>query len=375
MSVINQMLRDLDKQQPATSRSLAASSEGQSITLAEVKPGVLQQRWPLLLLLTVVVLISGLSWPLLQSTLPSSAPEVAVVSATASSTTDPSEPEVVLAAQTDPEPAEQAIAQNTDADKSVAENTDPENIGPAQTTVQAKQIAASAPPPAARPVMQQMVDSPTGLAPAVASPTAAEQARVAVATAGPAAQVNTAPLSAAELSDAQGRKVAAGDSEVFAATPQPDWQAQTMATKQPSSMQVEKVVQDPEVLARAQARAQQLQQLQFVLQSARQASQQQQWRQTLQLLQQIPPEFASAESWQLQANARQQLADYPGALASWQQLLQLKPQLAQAWLGKALAHEHLAELAQARAAYQQAYALPGLSAASRQFIQQRLALP
>ena len=56
-----------------------------------------------------------------------------------------------------------------------------------------------------------------------------------------------------------------------------------------------------------------------------------------------------------------------------QQLLLLKPQLAQAWLGKALAHDQLAQMPEARAAYQQALALPDLSDASRQFIQQRLA--
>jgi tetratricopeptide (TPR) repeat protein len=133
------------------------------------------------------------------------------------------------------------------------------------------------------------------------------------------------------------------------------------------------VLQDPQVLAAEQARVQQLQQLQQLLQGARLASQQQQWQQALQLLQQIPLEFSSAESWQLQANARQQLGDFSGALASWQQLLLLKPQLAQAWLGKALAHDQLAQLPEARAAYQQAYDLPGLSNASRQFIQQRLA--
>jgi tetratricopeptide (TPR) repeat protein len=163
------------------------------------------------------------------------------------------------------------------------------------------------------------------------------------------------------------------DSEVFAAAAETDLTAAPMVTKPPSSMQIEQIQQQPQQLAAEQARLQVMRQVQQQLQLARQASQQRQWQQALVLLQQIPPVHGSAESWQLQANAEHQLGDFSAALQSWQQLLVVQPQLAQAWLGKALAHDQLAQRPQAQEAYQRALQLAGLSAASRQFIQQRLA--
>lgn len=311
MSVINQMLRDLDKQQPASGRPLAAASVAAGSLNSTAGSGQKLLR-PLLFLL-LAGFIGWLIWPLVQARL--------------------QEPVVVLVPQPEPK-TEPKIEPKTDL------------VSQPVVTTAAESVVAVTPQPVPITATKEIAD-PVTTEPVPATPIAATS------------MIET--------------PVPASDSEVYPATPEPDLSAQSVPVKQPSSMQVEKVVQDPKVLAAEQARAQQLQQLGQLVQGARQASQQQQWQQALHLLQQIPPEFGSAESWQLQANARQQLGDFAGALASWQQLLLLKPQLAQAWLGKALAHDQLAQLPEARAAYQQAYALPGLSDASRQFIQQRLA--
>jgi MSHA biogenesis protein MshN len=350
MSVINQMLRDLDKQQPAASGSLAAASVVGSPTQAIAGRGQNLLR-PLLFLL-LAACIGWLIWPLLQARLlapmsvsePKPEPTTNLVQPLAAPSTSGKAPEIV-------------VSQQPVTDLTGAVQTESVQTEVIQTeTVQTDVIQPEAVPVAA--IVPQPIT------------TTKQTATVQTAAPVPAASVRVTAISATPVIETP---APVSDSEVYPATPEADLAAQTAPSKQPSSMQVEKVVQDPTVVAAEQAKAQQLQQLQQLLQLARQASQQQQWQQALQLLQQIPPEFSSAESWQLQANARQQLGDFSGALASWQQLLQLKPQLAQAWLGKALAHEQLAQLPEARAAYQQAYALPGLSDASRQFIQQRLA--
>lgn len=321
MSVINQMLRDLDKQQAAGSVSAAAGTvtAGSVVSAANGAAGSSQNLLRPLLFLLLAGFIGWLIWPAVQARLQEpvpvtvSVPQTVLVSPPEVTTaTAAVEPEVVVTAQPEPEP------EPITASKETAE--------------------------------------PVTLDPITAAP------------------ITAAPIIETPIIETP---APASDSQVFAATPEADLSAQlsvqSAAIKQPSSMQVEKVKQDPKLVAAEQARVQQQQQVQQLLQLARQASQQQQWQQALQLLQQIPPDLASADIWQLQANARQQLGDFPGALASWQQLLMVQPQLAQAWLGKALAHDQLAQLPEARAAYQQAYALPGLSAASRQFIQQRLA--
>jgi hypothetical protein len=329
MSVINQMLRDLDKQQPAAGGALAAGSvaAGSVISTANGAAGSGKNLLRPLLFLLLAGFIGWLIWPLVQARLQEPVPVAVSVPQT--------KPKIVPKTEFKTEPKTELVL--------------PPVVTTATTVAEPTVVATPQPEPitATKETADPVIAEPVAAVPKIESPDAATPI------------IETPALES--------------DSEVYPATPEPDLSAQTETIKQPSSMQVEKVLQDPKVLAAEQARAQQLQQLQQLLQGARQASQRQQWQQALQLLQQIPPEFSNAESWQLQANARQQLGDFPGALASWQQLLLLKPQLAQAWLGKALAHDQLAQLPEARAAYQQAFALPGLSAASRQFIQQRLA--
>lgn len=101
--------------------------------------------------------------------------------------------------------------------------------------------------------------------------------------------------------------------------------------------------------------------------------QQQRWTELLaQINDQLITSYGS-EVIALQAQALWQTQQYPVALSAYQQWTALAPTEARAWLGQALVHEQLAQPQQARAAYQQAQLHGGLSAASLQYIQQRLA--
>jgi hypothetical protein len=123
----------------------------------------------------------------------------------------------------------------------------------------------------------------------------------------------------------------------------------------------------------AQARARQIQSAQLQLQQARLAASQQQWALVLTLLSAGPMSELLTDVLPLQAQAQQQLGDYQAALGSYQQWSQLVPDSARAWLGLGLVYDQLNQTTAARAAYQQALALGGLAPASQQFIQQRLA--
>ncbi len=101
--------------------------------------------------------------------------------------------------------------------------------------------------------------------------------------------------------------------------------------------------------------------------------QQQRWTE---LLAQINDQFITSygsEVIALQAQALWQTQQYQPALLAYQQWTSLAPTEARAWLGQALVLEQLAQQQQARMAYQQALQHGGLSPASLQFIQQRLA--
>jgi MSHA biogenesis protein MshN len=101
--------------------------------------------------------------------------------------------------------------------------------------------------------------------------------------------------------------------------------------------------------------------------------QQQRWSELLAALDEELLTRYGAELIALQAQALWQTQQYPLALSAYQRWTALAPTEARAWLGQALVHEQLAQPQQARVAYQQAQLHGGLSAASLQFIQQRLA--
>lgn len=101
--------------------------------------------------------------------------------------------------------------------------------------------------------------------------------------------------------------------------------------------------------------------------------QQQRWTELLaQINDQLITSYG-AEVIALQAQALWQTQQYQPALWAYQQWTSLAPTEARAWLGQALVLEQLAQQQQAKMAYQQALQHGGLSPASLQFIQQRLA--
>ncbi len=110
------------------------------------------------------------------------------------------------------------------------------------------------------------------------------------------------------------------------------------------------------------------------LQQGRLASQLKNWPEAEQALQRISPSFSAVEVLQLKANALQQQQKLVEALVAWQQLTTLQPGVGRGWLGQALVLDQQGQKQQAKDAYQQALTTGGLSAATVQFIQQRLAI-
>lgn len=106
---------------------------------------------------------------------------------------------------------------------------------------------------------------------------------------------------------------------------------------------------------------------------AQQAAARQQWQQVTDLL---PEQFVLAqqpEYYGLKATALQQLGQPQAALNWFTQLLRLQPEQARWWLGAALAYDALQQRQQARLHFQQALQRgDSLSPASRHYIQQRL---
>ncbi|MCU4675059.1 tetratricopeptide repeat protein [Catenovulum sp. 2E275] len=76
--------------------------------------------------------------------------------------------------------------------------------------------------------------------------------------------------------------------------------------------------------------------------------------------------------YQFKASLAQQLQHWPIALTSWQQLLVVNPQNAKWQLGAAIAAEQTKNQTLAAKHYQLALELPGLSQASREFAQQKI---
>ncbi|MDP2716756.1 hypothetical protein [Rheinheimera sp.] len=107
---------------------------------------------------------------------------------------------------------------------------------------------------------------------------------------------------------------------------------------------------------------------------AQHAAAAQQWQAVDALL---PPQFTLAQQpdyYGMKATALQQLGQHQGALHWFSQLVVLQPQQGRWWLGAAISFDAQAERAQAQHYYRQAWQhSETLSAASRNYIQQRLA--
>lgn len=109
------------------------------------------------------------------------------------------------------------------------------------------------------------------------------------------------------------------------------------------------------------------------LQLAQLAVQQQNWQQAAEFLTTDFNILAAPEYYGLRATVQQQLGQHPQALQGFQALLQLQPQQGRWWLGAALSLEAMSQPEQAQQYYRQALQWSNnLSAASRHFIQQRL---
>ncbi len=133
--------------------------------------------------------------------------------------------------------------------------------------------------------------------------------------------------------------------------------------------------QDWPRLTQLLARAQQQQLDSVILQWARvqQYAGTQQWQPLLDALtpalqQQYPQQLLA-----LEAHAAQQAGQPERALQAYQRWSQLTPQDSRAWLGLGMMLDQRSQWPEAQQAYQQALQLGGLSDASRQFIQQRFA--
>lgn len=87
----------------------------------------------------------------------------------------------------------------------------------------------------------------------------------------------------------------------------------------------------------------------------------------------VVPAAAEAVAWyQLRGGLAQQLGQWPLARDSYEQLVLLAPTEARHWLGLGLATDASGDLAGARQAFARALSLPGLSATSRDYLTTRL---
>ena len=418
MSVINQMLRDLDKQQGKAGPAVV--SQRPSLP----RPAASKQKW---LLLGFGVAAVGLWFSISVIRQPA-----LVASATTAQNLNNS-------GQINPEPV-----------------STQKNSGVAKAAPQKADVTASA-APTVEPIAELTATNNTEKLAAVPAPTVATQIAAKQPVATPPAEVTAAPSVEATIPAAQSRSnpdaaelavstasdtaqtaavwpaVTESDNNSYAAAKPAEFLTETAAeplvAKAPSSMQVEQVVFDSKAqlqrlteqatVALSNGRWQQLQQhaQQFIqlapadvkgyqwlaesyrqlqqwqalqqllqlsaqlklssddllLQQARLASQLKNWPEAEQALHKIQPGFEAVEVLQLKANALQQQQKLAQALVAWQQLTTLQPGFGRGWLGQALVLDQQGESQQAKLAYQQALTTGGLSAATVQFIQQRLA--
>lgn len=375
MSVINQMLRDLDKQQG----KVPAPTVAQPVFARAGKTA--GWRWLLPLLLALLLLLQwqpqllSQSWHWLQTLLQPAPMNMQPAQAT----TGEAQPAVAQPVQSEVVVTEVSMVAPAMAMPGQAEPAEPGLAEPAATLA----VPAAA-----------VTEESTLISPATTEPVAADSVVPLPATpVSTATDWQPAPAIAAssltieplpqspqlQLSQLQQRAEAAQASQQLLQAAALWQQYLQLAPEQPLPYeqlatlwwQQQQWAELEQVLALAQAR--QIQSAALYLQQARLAASQQQWTKVLTLLSAVPISEQLTEVLPLQAQAQQQLGDYQAALGSYQQWSQLQPTAARAWLGLGLVYDQLSQMAAARAAYQQALALGGLAPASQQFIQQRLA--
>lgn len=411
MSVINQMLKDLDKQQGKKGPAVVS----QRPSFPRPAPGNSRKFLLIGLALAAVGLWFGIKAPVSLPVLFSSANTKPAIVAVATTTA----PQATQTTQTKaPQAAKPQAAVLPVTTQSV---TDTQSATSTQGT--AEKTTAVAPEPLAQQQHQVELDNSSPVEPQQPVPeqvslTTAENAAAATA------QINTMPSATVWQAE-----TTAGSNSYPAAQPA-EFADDSTALQQPepSSMQVEQVafdittqlqrlktqataslnnghyqdlqlkaqqyiqlapddVQGYQWLAESYRQLQQWQALQqllqlchqlnlrsdlLLLQQGRLASQLKNWPEAEQALLQINPGFETLEVLQLKANVLQQQQKLPQALLAWQQLTSLQPGFGRGWLGQALVLDQQGQKQQAKLAYQQALTAGGLSAATVQFIQQRL---
>jgi len=385
MSVINQMLRDLDKRQAPDAAQLR-----QPVVAAKSSSRWLWGLWLLPALWLGVHFSTELSAEL-SAQLPRlfAAPSAAPSPATAGTPAEASQP---VAAMVSPEPAT-AQAASTPAPSPAAVAALPATTKlptpeAAEKVAIPDEVAATASLAAAMTAEDDVVTEPAEADIAEADPAEAyalasapdsfmtEPASVAVP---PQMQVTVADPAQAEPRHLQAKALQAQASGQWREAESAWLQLIQLRPHEPGAYealaQLYLQQQQPARLSQLLLQAQQQQvesgQLQWIQVQALAASQQ--WAALLQALtpalQQQYPQPALA----LEAHAAQQLGQTERALQAYQRWTLLAPQDSRAWLGLAVQHEQSGHWPQARQAYQQALQLGGLTDASRQFIQQRLA--
>ncbi len=378
MSVINQMLRDLDKQQGKPEQALVA----QPVFARAGKAA--GWRWLLPLLLALLLLwqwqpqLLSQSWHWWQALLQPAPMQIQA----AQTTTHQAQPALIQAVQPEVVATEVAV-------------TDVAQVAPALTMPGQAEPAASglALPVATRSMPAAVSAASTVTSPAATAPVVADSVVSLPATEStttdwqPAAAMAASSLTIEQLPDSP--ELQLSQLQQRAQTAQANQQLLQAAALWQQYLQLapERALPYEQLAALwwqqqqwaeleqllTQARARQIQSAQLQLQQARLAASQQQWAMVLTMLSAVPMTALLTDVLPLQAQAQQQLGDYQAALGSYQQWSQLVPDSARAWLGLGLVYDQLKQTTTARAAYQQALALGGLAPASQQFIQQRLA--
>jgi Flp pilus assembly protein TadD len=393
MSVINQMLRDLDKRQarPATLAGPALQHTSSS------------RRWLWWLLLLPVLWI-GLQWlsknwtgvPPSATTSAAPAEKQATTPATTPVTTPAAAVVKTAAPEVPPTIPQQTAASSAPASAmlDVPAQSKVESLTPAQPTTdlpsaaaqqQGEQITASE---VAVPAETESVPEPDS---ADAFALSAETATFLQDVENPIAAESTAlPVEKAQMSVTRTDPTQAGPQQLRALAMQAQ-AAGRFAEAETAWLQL--IRQQPqqtesyEALAQLYLQQQQPQRLVSLLQQAQQQQLQSpalQWAQiqllasTAQwqaLLGALTPELQQQYPQQalaLEAHAAQQLGQTERALQVYQHWTERAPQDSRAWLGLATLLDQSGQWPQAKQAYQHALQLGGLTDASRQFIQQRL---
>ena len=382
MSVINQMLRDLDKRQARPAAFSAPALQNTSSA----------RRWIWWLLL-LPVLWFGTHW------LGNNRPDLTPAAVQPQATQPAAQADAVVT--TEAPVVTPAIPQQTadsSAPASVGPNTPPQSkvepLTPAQPTTdlppavsqpQGEQIAES---DVAVPAETETEPEPDGAdAFALSAETAAFLQDAETPTAVPPA---TEPVKKAQMTMTRTDPAQAGPQQLRALAMQAQV-AGRFAEAETAWIQLSRLqpqqTESYEALAQLYLQQQQPQRLASLLQQAQQQQLQspalqwaqiqllassQQWQALLDVLtpelQQQYPQQALA----LEAHAAQQLGLTDRALQVYRRWTERSPQDSRAWLGLATLLDQSGQWPQAQQAYQHALRLGGLTDASRQFIQQRL---